>query len=389
MYVLSTFLIGKQTMEGARHMNYKRRIKLQTSRRACNNRSASGPALHERHFFRPDRSTVKRTFTAAAGASKAARLKRVLAAVIALVAATTATGADSKQPGSTAEFNHPWGVAVDSTGNVYVADSGNHTIRKITPAGAVSTFAGQAGSTGDTDGAGSAARFKEPLSIAIDTAGNLYVGEVGNKAIRKITPAGVVSTFAKAQGMDPQGIAVDRAGNVYVSDIKNKMIRKVTSDGVVSTFVDRVGGEGVAIDSAGNLFVADGATIRKITPAGDVSTFAGTGGLGHRDGVGTAAEFYSPLGIAVDTADNLYVTTYIANIRKITPAGVVSTFIPKGKLSRPAGIAVDTAGNLYVTHEYEANIVRITPDKAIITLAGSGRPGSADSADSTAQSPKK
>jgi sugar lactone lactonase YvrE len=209
---------------------------------------------------------------------------------------------------------------VDSAGNLYVGDSNNHTIRKITPAGDVSTLAGLAGNAGSADGTGSDARFYYPGDVAIDTAGNVYVADTSNHTIRKITPAGDVSTLAgwadsagsaDGTGSDarfyyPGGMAIDSASNLYVADCCNSTIRKITPGGVVRTLAGSAGNagsadgkssaarfncaEGVTVDSAGDVYVADtfNHTIRKITPAGDVSTLAGLAGSpGSADGTGS------------------------------------------------------------------------------------------------------
>jgi sugar lactone lactonase YvrE len=221
-----------------------------------------------------------------------------------------------------------------------VADYGNSTIRKITPAGFVTTLAGTAGQDGGTDGAGSAARFSSPQGIAVDSAGNVYVADVTGNTIRKITPAGVVTTLAgthrqsgsadgsgsAAQFINPAGVAVDLAGNVYVADEYNSVIRKITPAGVVTTLAGTPGvvgsadGSGsaaafnlpksVAVDIAGNVYVADtfNHTLRAISPAGAVTTLAGvSGSAGSADGSGSAAQFYQPSGIAVDNAGHIYV----------------------------------------------------------------------------------
>ena len=235
--------------------------------------------------------------------------------------------------GSVAHFNRPAGVATDSGGNVYVADTDNHTIRKITASGVVRTLAGLAGVSGSADGAGSAARFNSPGGVAADSAGNIYVADSGNKTIRKITAAGVVSTLAgsalnagiadgtggAARFDNPLGVATDSAGNVYVADANNDTIRKITPAAVVTTLAGSPGLDGstdgtgsaarfsfpygVATDGAGNVYVADysNSTIRKITPAGAVTTFAGAAHLeGITDGTGSAARFRSPDGVATD-----------------------------------------------------------------------------------------
>ena len=194
--------------------------------------------------------------------------------------------------GAAAQFSNPSGVAVDASGMVYVADQANNRIRKITPAGVVSTLAGS--SYGFANGTGTAAQFADPLSVAVDAAGMVYVADSGNNRIRKITPAGVVSTLAgsgygfangtgtAAQFANPFGVAVDATGTVYVADMYNHRIRK-------------------------------------ITPAGVVSTLAGSGVDGFANGTGTAAQFAFPRGVAVDAAGTVYVADGNNNrIRKIT-----------------------------------------------------------------------
>src|SRR5438105_752819 len=162
--------------------------------------------------------------------------------------------------GNTARFNYPWGVATDSSGNVYVADENNQTIRKITPAGVVTTLAGLAGNPGSADGTGSAARFNGPRGVATDSSGNVYVGDYGNHTIRKITPAGVVTTLAGLAGnpgsadgtgsaarlFQPRGVATDSSGNVYVADSGNQTIRKIIPTGVVTTLAGLAGNPGSA-----------------------------------------------------------------------------------------------------------------------------------------------
>ena len=228
----------------------------------------------------------------------------------------------------------------------------------------MTTIAGRAGIEGSNDGAGTAARFKYPGRVAIDGAGNLYVTD--NGTIRKITPAAVVTTLAGTAGeygsidgtgaaarfSGPTGIATDRAGNVYVSD-GNHTIRKITPAGVVSTLAGRTGVHGsldgtgtaacfnlpldVAVDDTGNVYVADfdNKTIRKVTPAGVVTTLAGMARVGgSADGTGAAARFNQPEGIAVDSAGNVYVADRSNHtIRKISPAGVVTTIV--GVAGRP------------------------------------------------------
>lgn len=262
--------------------------------------------------------------------------------------------------GSAARFDLPGGVAVDGSGNIYVADTINFTIRKISSGGVVSTLAGLAGTSGSADGAGSAARFDLSYGVAVDAAGSIYVADTGNHTIRTITPAGVVSTLAGSAGVsgstdgtgsaarfnDPVDVAVDAIGNVYVADEVNDTIRMITPGGIVTTLAGLAGSPGsadgiasvarfnqpagIALDAAGNVYVADtrNHTIRKITPAGVVSTLAGlAGSQGSADGTGSAARFNFPADVAVDAAGNIFVSDSSNDlIRKITPTGVVTTF---------------------------------------------------------------
>jgi hypothetical protein len=319
--------------------------------------------------------------------------------------------------GINARFNGPSSVAVDRAKNVYVADQINHTIRKVTPEGLVTTLAGLAGDGGSSDGVGKDARFSSPSGVAVDSAANIYVADTWNCTIRKVTPTGVVSTLAgqpgiiggtdgknnQARFLNPQGVAVDKAGNLYVADTWAHTIRKVTPVGtnwVVTTLAgrfDRYGfrdGTGtnavfnvpssVAVDTIGNAYVADTLNhlVRKVTPAGVVTTFAGGAGLaGSVDGTGTAARFYAPTGVAVDSADNIYVAdTYNNTIRKVTPGRVVTTLggMPDNigtangtgstaRFSNPAGLAVDVDGNVYVADFYFNTVRKGSPSLMILS----------------------
>ncbi len=310
-------------------------------------------------------------------------------------------------PASTASFVDPIGIALDTTtGNLFVTDSLYHVIRKITPSGFVSTYAGVAMFGGATNGSALTATFNGPDGVAVDSLGNVYVADFYGSLIRKITPAGVVSTFAgsgtaglvngtgtAASFGGPKSLAIDTAGNLYVADSTNHVIRKITPAGVVSTFagsgvVGSANGtgtaasfntpSGVAVDTAGNVYVADTVNqlIRKITPARVVSTLAGTVGVtGSANGTGTAASFNVPVGVAVDTAGNVYVADYWNRlIRKITPAGVVSTLAgavgqlqfknglaATALMGSPQNVVVDAAGNLYVTDSWSHMVRKITP----------------------------
>ncbi|MGA2083881.1 MAG: NHL repeat-containing protein [Holophaga sp.] len=309
-------------------------------------------------------------------------------------------------------FQGPTSVAVDGSGNVYVADTGNHVICMLTQDGVVTTLAGTAGQQGSVDGPGQSALFNGPNGIAVDALGNIFVADSGNSTIRKITSGGMVSTLAgtpgqlgSADGTGPAarfwwpfGVAVDGSGTVYVADTSNDSIRKITAGGVVSTLAitaDMAGyanGPGTAaifsrpnslfsphsivIDSSGNLYVADSGNeiIRKITPNGLVSMVVGTGVRGCDDGPGSFATFYHPTSLALDGAGNLYVADPLNEvIRKITPADYVITIagmpsqlgstdgpVLAATFFHPSGVAVDGSGNIYVADTLNGTIRKIT-----------------------------
>ena len=302
--------------------------------------------------------------------------------------------------GSMARFKYPCGLVTDREGNLYVSDYGNHTIRKITPRGVVSTYAGT-GKAGDANGFRLSASFNHPYGLALDESGNLFVGDVANHRIRMISSDGTVTTLAgKKKGFadrrgsmarfdHPYGVAVDSAGNVYVADSYNNRIRKVSPDGWVTTvagsgndgYVDGAGTEAefyvpvdIALDQQGNIFVGDegNSSIRKITTDGNVLTLAGNGKFSFADGVGTGATFNAPGAIAIDGAGNLLVADYFNNcIRKVTPSGEVRKIagsLEKGYLDgrssearffHPFGIAVDPAGTIYVGDQFNHRIRKI------------------------------
>ncbi len=343
-----------------------------------------------------------------------------------------ATRGSADGTGTLARFYDPQSVAADAAGNLYVADSHNSTIRKITPAGLVTTFAGTAGFSGTTDSADGVAQFNYPRGVAVDAGGNVFVGD-GSCTIRKVTPVGLVTTLAglpySSGSADGTGsaarfsyfsaLAVDGAGNVYVADSYNHTIRKVTSGGVVTTIAGTAGNsgavngpvgaalfnnpKGLAFDGTGNLYVADynNHVIRKISTLGIVTTFAGSAGdIGSVDGTGTTARFGYPTGIASDGLGNFYVSEAGngGTIRKITAAGVVSTlagnatqvgsFDGTGSAARfnyPASLAVGAAGDIYVADINNATVRRVTTAGVVTTFAGSPALGSVDGTGSTAR----
>jgi streptogramin lyase len=304
--------------------------------------------------------------------------------------------------GSVATFNGPCGIAIDADRNLYITDQVNFKIRKISPAGIVSTLAGN-GTQGSTDGIGILASFNYSKGLALDALGNLYIADKSNSRIRKITPSGIVSTLAgsstsgakdgigtAASFNQPAGIAVDVKGNLFVADEGNNKIRKITSTGEVTTLAGTgtrgyIDGtvtvatfnqpSGIAIDRIGNLYIADlvNNKIRKISITGIVSTLAGGETAGATDGPVLSARFRLPSGIAVDVIGNVYIADLGNNkIRKISPSGIVSTLAGSGVqgvidgtdtvagFNNPNGVAVDEIGNVFVTEGQSNKIRKIT-----------------------------
>ena len=300
--------------------------------------------------------------------------------------------------GPQARFADPFGVAVDRTGNVYVSDAGrNNRIRQITPEGMVKTLAGSA--EGFADGPALAAAFNSPSGLAIDRAGNLYVADTGNNRIRKVTPDGVVTTIAgdgtagyrdgpalTAQFNGPCGVAVDRHGNVYVADTYNDRIRQITTDHQVKTLAG--GGQpgyqdgpasaalfdtpcAVAVSASGELFIADTGNnrIRRLTPRGEVTTCAiATPGAVEAGSIG------APLGLALTHDNFLYVTEKDhSRVLQIAPDGTARVMAGVGygfangagldtaRFNRPAGIAVDWHGALYVADSANYLVRKLAP----------------------------
>ena len=292
--------------------------------------------------------------------------------------------------GNAAEFNSPNGIGVDGAGNCYVADALNSRIRKITPDGQVSTFAGD-GTKTFKEGNGTAAAFYNPNGVAVTANGVVYVADAGNNRIRKITAMADVSTLAgdgfqgfkegagnQAEFKIAQGVALDAAGNVYVADSYNSSIRKITPAGEVSTlagngtygFQDGTGSAArfsyppsLTVDAAGFIYVADNGnnSIRRVSPAGEVVTLAGDGTQGFQDGPGPMAKFRDVSGVADAGHGYILVTDFLNfRIRQISPTGIVSTIAgdgtegfkdgvgPNAEFSNPLGITVDHLGNIYV-----------------------------------------
>ena len=343
-----------------------------------------------------------------ADASNNAIRKVTSAGVVTTVAGGGAAGS-TDGTGTAARLDEPRGVAIDVTGTLYVADYDNHLIRKITSTGVVTTLAGQADVPGSADGVGTAASFRGPNGIAVDSAGVVYVADTGNRSIRRITAGGVVTTLTPSQGLnEPRGVAVDGTGRVLVADYGTHTIRTVAADGSIATLAGTVGTPGttdgsatsarfhfpagLAVSSDGTVYVADtdNDTIRAIDSGGNVTTVAGQAGrTSSVDGTGADARFEDPFSTAVDADGVVYVADSAAHvIRRITPDGAVTTYAGSpgafgsadgtGAAARfysPFGVAVDTAGNVYVADSFNSTVRKIAPGGIVTTLAGTARSG--------------
>jgi len=303
-------------------------------------------------------------------------------------------------------YTTPSPLAVGTAFSISPNNSGGAV--PATTYGQVSTFAGSVSqSSGYTNANGTSALFNVPRRMTMDTSGNIYLSDFGNNAIRKITPAGAVSTFAgsltgvsgykdttaatSALFNGPNGITIDGTGNLFLCDYNNNRIRKITPAGVVSTFCSLagMGPTGICFDGSGNLIVAAQSVskILKITPAGTVTTIAGNY-YGYANGTGTAALFENPTDLIIDQSGNIIVADYLNNaIRKVTPAGVVTTIAGStvsgnsgsfldgvgtaARFNNPTGVSAANGGVIYISELVNQDIRRIMPDGTVTIIAGS------------------
>lgn len=358
------------------------------------------------------------------------RIRKVDASgTIATVAGSGEAGYNGDEiPATFSIIYNPVDVVVDGEGNFLIADQDNHRIRKVDIYGVITTVAGTgvAGFSGD-GGAATAAQINSPTDLALDTDGNLYIADRYNHRIRKVDRSGIITTVAGAgPGFNgdggpatsallrsPSGVAVDGAGNIFIADVWNSRIRKVDGNGIISTVagtgVDGFSGDGgdsysaqlngpmdVAVDGSGNIFIAEvnNQRIRKIDASGKISTVAGNGqpGFNGEEGVATSVKLYSPHGVEVDNAGNFYIADWSSNrIRKVDQNGMMTTVAGSGPvvfgtgsgafggdggpatsalLHHPEGVAVDAAGNIYIadTRNYRIRMVgcSVSFDQSVI-----------------------
>jgi uncharacterized protein (TIGR03437 family) len=320
-------------------------------------------------------------------------------------------------------------VTVDSSGNVYIADSGAAAVREVNTSGIINSIAGIGGSFGFSGdgGAATSAQLETPAGVAVDAAGNIYVLTSSDGRVREINASGIINTIAgngsfgffgdggpaiDAEFTSPNGLALDSAANLYVADTGNERIRKFTAGGTINTIVGNGanassysgdggpaaraqlnGPKGAAVDAAGNVYIADTGNnrVRVVSSQGVITTLAGTGAAGFSgdNGPAAGAQLNQPFGLAVDAAGNLYIADFSNNrVRKVSSKGVITTVAGTGtpgdsgdggqaasaQLNTPTGVAVDAAGNLYIS-EFNSGLVRkVSPQGVIRTIAGNGTP---------------
>jgi uncharacterized protein (TIGR03437 family) len=343
--------------------------------------------------------------------------------VISTIAGTGSSGYNGDNiPATTAMFYHPYALTLDSAGSLYIADTNNNRIRKITTDGIVTTVAGngKAGYNGDNIQATSAS-LNYPIGVAVDAAGNLYIADADNQLVRMVSPQGIITTVAGVlrgsgqvsfaddipavnAGIIPEGIAIDAAGNLLLSDFATNRVRKV-SNGVITTIAGNGtqdfsgdGGSalqatlnsptGLAVDADGNVYIGDSQNerVRKLTLDGNIGTAAGNGLFRYSGdgGPATSATLYLPYSIARDKSGNLYIVEpEQSRVRKVAPNGIITTFAGTGeqgyngdnipatgaKLWFPSGVAVDGIGAVYIADQLNGRIRRVAPDGTIASIA--------------------
>ncbi len=328
---------------------------------------------------------------------------------------------------NTTSLNNPAGLAVDGSGNLYIADQSNHRIRKVSAGGIISTVAGNGiGIYNGDGGMATTTSLYSPGGVLIDGSGNLYIADALNHRIRKVATNGIITTVAgngtvnyggdggpatAASLYNPVGVAFDGTGNFYIADQQNQRIRKVATSGVITTVAGNglftFGGDGgaataanlanpsgVAVDGTGNLYIADALNrrIRKVATNGIITTVAGNGTVGFSGdgGAATAASLNNPVGVAVDGTGNLYIADALNHrIRKVATNGIITTVAGNGTtsyngdgglataagLNYTASVVVDGSGNLYIADQGNHRIRKVATNGIITTVAGTGTAG--------------
>jgi sugar lactone lactonase YvrE len=361
------------------------------------------------------------------------RVREVSASGVITTVAGTGTYGYSGDGGAatSARLSYPSGVAVDAAGNLFIADSYNYRVRKVSASGVITTVAGNGiyGYSGD-GGAATAAQLYLPQGLAVDAADNLFIADYRNQRVRKVSAGGVITTVAgtgtsgysgdggaatSARLYDPEGVAVGAAGTLFIADTDNHRVREVSASGVITTAAGtgtpgysgdggdatsaRLNGPtGVAVGANGDLFIADfyNYRVRKVSASGAITTVAGNGTAGYFTGYGgdggaaTSALLYYPAGVAVDAAGNLFIAdTANQRVRKVSASGVISTVAGNGtpgysgdggpataaQLAGPSGVAVDGAGNLFIADNGNERVRKVSATGVITTVAGNGTPG--------------
>ncbi len=362
------------------------------------------------------------------------------AAVQAQVVITTIAGADRPFPSSSlsalqAPLGQTTGVAIDAVGNIYVADTGNNMVMRLSPNGTLIAIAGNGnGAFSGEGGPAVKASLHDPAGVAVDAAGNLYIADEFNNRIRKVTSDGTITTVAgtgtpgfsgdggpavAAQLYYPHDVKTDAAGNLYIADSSNQRVREVSSAGIISTIAGNgaaafSGDNGtataaslntplaIALDANGNLYISDSVNqrVRKVALNGTITTAAGSGqtGFAGDGGPATQAELNGPSGLSVDGQGNVYFADVVNNrIRKISTGGIINTVAGNGierfsgdggpaiaaSLDTPFDVAVDGAGNLWIADSNNRRVRLVAPDGIITTAAGNGGPFAGDGGPAT------
>jgi uncharacterized protein (TIGR03437 family) len=333
-------------------------------------------------------------------------------------------------PATNAQLYYPTAVAADSSGNLFIADSYNHRIRQVSGSGVITTVAGNgAGGFSGDGGAATDARLYYPSGVAVDGGGNLFIRDSGNGSVRQVSPSGIITTvntfgFASGKtGIAALDGAVDSSGNIYIADAYVPSIRKISTSGIITTVAGNgtrgFSGDGgqatnaqlnlepfdpdfglgdagfVAVDGSGNVFIADSGNgrIRKVSPSGIITTVAGNGPTCCSSGDGgpaSSAQLNAPSGVAADNAGNIFIADSSNHrVRKVSPSGIITTVAGNGapgysgdggpatdaRLHYPSGVAVDGTGNVFIADSSNHRIRLVSPNGIIITVAGNGTPG--------------